>query len=141
MSEQVKTDALRSRRGQLVAIAVTLAALLLITLLIAQLVPTKRSVTAYCQTYKLEQARLAKLPGDTYSSAVFDESISDASQFAKSLANLEKVAPYDIRSDVATLQSIYQKIHSDPSQAVSASVSGLSTENSVKEWTRTHCSN
>lgn len=99
----------------------------------------RRSAAAYCQVYKEEKARLAKLPGDTWPSGVFNDAVSDAGEFATAFSRLEKVAPNEIRPDVATLQSIYQKIHDDPSQGISASLSGVSAESSVEEWTKENC--
>lgn len=106
---------------------------------IVQFMTPHRSVTAYCKIYKEETTRLAALPGTTWPSGVFNDSLSDAGEFAKSFGKLEKVAPDEIRTDVATLKSIYQKIGDDPSQAISASLSGVSAESSVKDWTKSHC--
>ncbi|MGH7196381.1 MAG: hypothetical protein ACREGJ_01285 [Candidatus Saccharimonadales bacterium] len=111
----------------------------LVVLLIAQTVAPGRSVASYCQTYKEEKARLAKLPGDTWPSGVFNDEISDAGEFAASFRKLEKVAPEEIRADVATLGALYQKIHDDPSQAIGASLSGASADESIKKWTKDHC--
>ncbi len=118
------------------------AAILLVivaALLISQLIAPPRSVAAYCKVYKEEKTRLTTLPGTTWPSGVFDDSLSDASEFTKSFGRLEKVAPNEIRPDIATLQSIYQKMHDDPSQAIAASLSGISAETSVKSWTNSHC--
>jgi hypothetical protein len=124
-------------------IFVGLGVLLLIALVIivAHGFAPKRSVEAYCKTYKQEKARLAKLPGDTWPSSVFNDSVSDASEFATSFGKLKQVAPKDIEPDVATLQSLYQKVHDDPSQAISASLSGITPEENVKQWTIKNCSN
>lgn len=111
---------------------------LLIFWLVQQTAP-QRSIAAYCQTHKEEKTRLAKLPGDTWPAGVFNDELSDASEIAKSVGRLEKVAPEEIRSDVATIQSIYQKIHEDPSQAIGASLSGVEAEANVKKWTSTNC--
>jgi len=99
----------------------------------------KRSVAAYCNAYKQEKARLSKLPGDTYPSGVFDLSVGDAGQIATSFNRLERVAPTEISSDVKTLGQLYQKIHDDPSQAVAASLSGGSIDDSLKAWTQQNC--
>ncbi len=106
---------------------------------ISQFMTPQRSVAAYCKVYKEEKTRLAALPGTTWPSGVFDDSLSDASEFAKSFGRLEQFAPDEIRPDIATLQSIYQKMHDDPSQAIAASLSGLSAESNIKEWTVNHC--
>ena len=119
--------------GAVVVIAV------LVVFLIAQTAAPGRSVASYCQVFKEEKTRLAKLPGDTWPSGVFNDALSDAGEFANSFSELEKVAPDEIRPDVATLQSIYKKIHDDPSQAIGASLSGASAESSVKKWTTDHC--
>ena len=121
----------------IIALVVTIIGLLIFWL-IQQTAP-QRSVAAYCQTHKEEKARLAKLPGDTWPAGIFNDELSDAGEIAKSVGRLEKVAPEEIRTDVATIQSIYQKIHDDPSQAISASLSGVSAEQNVKKWTSEQC--
>ncbi|SRR6266550_2237718 len=133
-----KTPAHRSKRLAVV-VGIVILAVVLLVLLITQLVAPKRSVTAYCQTYKEEKTRLAKLPGSTWPSGVFNDAISDAGEFAVSFGRLEKVAPDEIAPDVKTLQAVYQKIHDDPSQAIGASLSGASADTSVKNWTSEHC--
>lgn len=122
-----------------VIIGVVILAVVLLMLLIGQLIAPKRSVAAYCQVYKEEKARLAKLPGDTWPSGVFNDAISDAGEFAVSFGRLEKVAPDEIAPDVKTLQGVYQKIHDDPTQAISASLSGASADTNVKKWTSDNC--
>jgi hypothetical protein len=99
----------------------------------------ERSVASYCKVYKEEKARLAKLPGDTYPSGVFQDKLSDAGAFADAFSKLEKVAPDEIRPDVKNLQGIYKKMADDPSQAITASLSGAGAEESVKKWTAEHC--
>jgi hypothetical protein len=122
-----------------IIVGVVILAVVLLVLFIAQLAAPKRSVAAYCQTYKEEKARLAKLPGNTWPSGVFNDAVGDAGEFAVSFGKLERVAPEQIRPDVATLTSIYQKIHNDPSQAISASLSGTQAEISVKTWVQKNC--
>ncbi len=138
--ESDKTSVKKTNRRLIMAGAAILV-IALILLLIAQLAAPKRSVAAYCQTYKDEKARLAALPGDTWPSGVFNDAVSDAGEFATAFSRLEKVAPDEIRPDVATLQSVYQKIHDDPSQAISASLSGSAADTSLKSWTAEHCGN
>jgi hypothetical protein len=135
-----KTPVHRSKRLAVI-VGIVILAVVLLVLLITQLVAPKRSVTAYCQTYTEEKARLAKLPGSTWPSGVFNDAISDAGEFATSFGRLEKVAPDEIAPDVKTLQGVYQKIHDDPSQAIAASLSGASADTSVKKWTGDHCGN
>ena len=133
-----KMPAHRSKRLATM-VGIVILVVVLLVLLITQLAAPKRSVAAYCQTYNEEKARLAKLPGNTWPSGVFNDAISDAGEFAASFSRLEKVAPDEIAPDVKTLQSVYQKIHDDPSQAISASLSGTSAEASVKKWTAANC--
>lgn len=133
-----KKKASDPKKRNLIIALITVVVGLLIFWLIQQTAP-QRSVAAYCSTYKEEKARLAKLPGDTWPAGIFNDELSDASEIANSVGRLEEVAPDEIRSDVATIQSIYQKIHDDPSQAIGASLSGVSAEASVKKWTTTHC--
>lgn len=133
-----KTPTHRSKRLAAI-VGVVILVVVLLVLLITQLAAPKRSVAAYCQTYNEEKTRLAALPGNTWPSGVFNDAISDAGEFAVSFGKLEKVAPDEIAPDVKTLQGVYQKIHDDPSQAISASLSGTSAESSVKKWTVTNC--
>lgn len=120
-------------------IGLALLVILVVGLLVTRTTSPDRSVAAYCKVYGQEKARLAALSGSTYSSGVFNESASDAGEFANSFSRLEKVAPKDISSDVASLRSVYQTMHDNPSQAVVAGLSGVSAENSVKDWTKNHC--
>ena len=122
-----------------VAIGAVVVIAALIVFLIAQTAAPGRSVASYCNVFKEEKTRLSKLPGDTWPSGVFNDEISDAGEFASSFRKLERVAPEEIRADVATLGALYQKIHDDPSQAIGASLSGATAESSVKKWTSSHC--
>jgi hypothetical protein len=133
-----KPQAHKPHRLIIIAGAVILVIVLLV-LLITQVAAPKRSVAAYCQTYKEEKARLTKLPGNSWPSGVFNDAVGDAGEFAASFAKLENVAPEEIRGDAATLKSVYQKIHDDPSQAISASLSGSSADTNLKKWTNDHC--
>jgi hypothetical protein len=130
------------RMNQLVIIAgAVILVIVLLALLLPRLTAPKRSVAAYCQTYAQEKARLAKLPGSTWPSGVFNDAVGDAGEFATSFGKLENVAPEEIQGDVTTLKSVYQKIHDDPSQAISASLSGSSADTDLKNWTANHCTN
>lgn len=121
-------------------LVIVLLSILVLSLVFYGMQP-KRSITAYCKVYAQEKARLAKLPGDTWPSGVFNDEIGDAGELATSFGRLERVAPDEIGPDVATLQKLYQKIHDDPSQAMSASISGIGAETSVKNWAGEHCAN
>lgn len=123
----------------LMVIVVILAIVTPVAILLYLRSVPERSVVSYCQTYKEEKARLAKLPGDSWPSAVFNDKIGDAGEFAASFRKLDKVAPEEIEGDTATLASVYQKIHDDPSQAVSAAMSGGTADTSLKAWTQSHC--
>lgn len=137
--QQPKTETKRSSQRLIILIAAVVGIVIIVLIILFYLLQPKPSVSAYCQVYKEEKARLAKLPGDTYASAVFNDEISDAGEFANSFSRLESVAPSDIRPDITTLRGIYKKIHDDPSQAISAGLSGLGTEKSVKGWTADQC--
>jgi hypothetical protein len=129
------------KMNRLIVIAgVVILVIVLLALLLPRLTAPKRSVAAYCQTYNQEKARLAKLPGNSWPSGVFNDAVGDAGEFAASFAKLESVAPEEVRGDVTTLKSVYQKIHDDPSQAISASLSGSSADSSLKSWTTQNCS-
>lgn len=122
-----------------IIIGSSLAVLALVAIIGYRMMVPERSVSAYCKTFTSEKARLAKYPGNTYPSGVFNDSLSDAGQFATSFGRLERVAPSDIQPDVVTLKTLYQKMHDDPSSTFAASLSGIGAENSVKQWTENHC--
>lgn len=134
--EKAKSPTTNRRITALVIIAVIVVGIIAALFFLGQ---PERSVTAYCKAYAEEKARLAKLPGDTYPSGVFSDELSDASEFAKAFEKLEKVAPDEIRPDVKNLKGIYKKMADDPSQAIAASLSGASVEESVKKWTDSRC--
>lgn len=117
----------------------TLLIVIIAVLLSLQLVKPERSVASYCKVYKEEDAKLAKSQGDTYSVAVFSHSSNNPADFANAFNKLEQVAPNGIQPDVKTLRQLFQKIDSDPSQSMGASLSGLGAESSVKDWTSQNC--
>lgn len=117
----------------------TLLIVIILAILSLQLIKPERSVASYCKVYKEEDAKLAKAQGDTYSVAVFSHSSSSPADFANAFSKLEQVAPNDIQPDVKTLKQLFQKINSDPSQNMSASLSGLDAESNVKDWTNQNC--
>lgn len=120
-------------------LAASILVITLLTVLVTQLATPKRSVAAYCKVYTQEKARISKLPGDTYPSLLFNHQLNDASQFVTSLGRLEKVAPDDIRPNITTLKSLYQKLHDDPSQMVSISFAADPVDTSLSNWTSQHC--
>jgi len=120
-------------------LALGLVVVIAIVFLIAHSIPPERSVQAYCKVYAQEKSRLAKLPGDTYSSGVFHDSVGDAGEFATSFGRLERVAPKDISPDIASLKAVYKTMHDSPAQAITASLSGVAPESSAKQWTQSHC--
>ncbi len=129
----------RKLNNSYVVTTVGILTLVILVLIAHQLTAPKRSIANYCKVYKQENARLAKLPGDTWPSSVFDDNVGDAGEFVKSFGRLETVAPNDIKSDVGTLQTLYQKVDDDPSQALSVSLSGIGPEDNVKQWTDARC--
>lgn len=139
MEEKTSSKSWLSKNKFTVVIALVLIALaLLITVLLINKSP-KRSISAYCSEYKTQKSIIAKSGGETYSSAVFNESSSDTDVFVTAYGKLAKVVPSDVQRDVETLDSVYRKIADDPTQAMSASLSGLSAEDSVAKWTKSHC--
>jgi hypothetical protein len=125
---------------RLTAIAIAVIAAIVIALIITQLSQPESSIAAYCKTYKQQNVKLAEATGDTYSTTVFpNRSSSDPTDFATAFSSLEQVAPKGIHPDVKTLQQIFQKIANDPSQALTASLSGLGAESNVKSWTNQYC--
>lgn len=135
--EQIK-KALTKKRA---VISVGGGILILIIVVFAILLSSRptRSVAAFCSTYKQEDARLAKSYGDTYSLHPFTHDSSNPHDFVVALSNLDAVAPKEIEPDVKTLKQLFEKIDKDPSQALSASLSGLGAESNVSDWTAQHC--
>lgn len=125
------------KRSAIIAITLLIVVILIVSLF--QIVKPNRSVASYCKVYKEQDAKLAKSQGDTYSVAVFSHSSNNPADFANAFSKLEEVAPNDIQPDVKTLKQLFQKIDSDPSQSMSASLSGLGAESSVKDWTNRNC--
>jgi len=120
-------------------IAITLLVVIILIASLFQIIKPNRSVASYCKVYKEQDAKIAKSQGDTYSVAVFSHSSNNPADFANAFSKLEEVAPNDIQPDVKTLKQLFQKIDSDPSQNMSASLSGLGAESSVKDWTDQNC--
>ena len=119
---------------------VALAATLILTVVVILILNTpQRSVASYCSAYKEENNKLASANGTTYGVKVFSHRSSNPADFVAAFSRLEQVAPDEIHADVKTLRQVFQKINDDPSQAISASLSGISAETSVKEWTVTNC--
>ena len=125
------------KRSAIIAITLLIVVILIVSLF--QIVKPNRSVASYCKVYKEQNAKLAKSQGDTYSVAVFSHSSNNPADFANAFSKLEDVAPNDIQPDVKTLKQLFQKIDSDPSQSMSASLSGLGAESGVKDWTNRNC--
>jgi hypothetical protein len=137
--KQKLTDRLKKLGAkQKIAILVILALIPISGAIFTMTQPT-RSVASYCKVYKEEKARVIKLPGETYPSLLFDHQLSDAGEFVTSLNRLEKVAPNDIKPDVSTLKSLYQKLHDDPSQMVSVSFAAEPVDKNVANWTNSNC--
>jgi hypothetical protein len=136
--ETTKPNGQDSKKRNLTIVA-TLLILATIAVLLFQLMKPERSVASYCKVYKEENAKLENAKGDTYAVAVFSHKSSNPADFADAFSKLEQVAPTDIQPDVKTLKQIFQKIGSDPSQGMSASLSGLGAESSVKDWTENNC--
>lgn len=136
-NEQIK-HGLAKNRTVIFAVG-GLLLLVVIILLVSLLTRPARSVEAFCSTYKQENTRLANSQGNTYSVKPFTNSSSNPRDFVTALSKLEQVAPDDIQPDVKTLKQLFEKIDKDPSQAFSASMSGLGAESSVDEWTSQRC--
>lgn len=135
--EQIKKS-LAKRHTVISAGAGILLIIIVVFAIITSSGPT-RSVTAFCSTYRREDVRLAKSYGDTYSVHPFTRTSNNPHDFAVALGNLDAVAPNEIEPDVKTLKQLFEKIDKDPSQALSASLSGLGAESNVSDWTTQHC--
>lgn len=124
--------------------AVILGALIIVgVLVVSQLIQPRRSVEAYCQAFKEENAKLPKSsnPSDRkWNAAGLVSSSSDPANFAKAFERLERVAPDDIKPDIKTLRQTFEKIEDDPSQLLTAGLGGLSAESNIEQWNKIHCS-
>lgn len=136
--EQVKELLAKDRKTVIAGAGIVLLLIILIFVVVSSSKPT-RSVTAFCSTYKRDDARLAKSHGDTYSVHPFTNTSDNPHDFVIALSDLDTVAPKEIEPDVKTLKLIFEKIDKDPSQALSASLSGLNAESNVADWTTQHC--
>lgn len=134
-----KKSSLLAKNHLVLILSVGLLLVVTLVMLMFFLFKPDRSVTSYCKIYKEEDAKLAKAQGDTYSVTVFHHKSSNPADFVNAFSRLEQAAPDEIQPDVKTLKQIFQKIDSDPSQALTASMSGLGAEESVTKWTEGHC--
>lgn len=133
--EQTKKILLKRRKT--LAVGVLLVVVLVFVVAVSSR-PT-RSVAAFCNTYKQENARLAKSSGDTYSLHPFTHDSNNPHDFVVALSKLDTVAPEEIEPDVKTLKLLFEKIDKDPSQALATSLSGLGPESNVSDWTSQRC--
>lgn len=135
-----RTKSTLAKNRKLIAIAAGVALLAIVAIpLITTMSRPERSVGAFCSAYKQEDARLAKSSGDTYSLHPFTHDSNNPHDFVVALSSLDAVAPNDIEPDIKTLKLLFEKIDKDPSQAFSASMSGLGAESNVADWTAQHC--
>ncbi len=137
--KEISTFKNLSSRKRNIIIVITLLVVAIMIALLFQIVKPDRSIASYCKVYKEEAAKLDKAQGDTYAVAVFSHSSSNPADFANAFNRLEQVAPNDIQPDVKALKQLFEKIDNDPSQGMSASLSGLGAESSVKDWTVQNC--
>lgn len=128
-----------TKKQTVLLVSGALILVIVIILMLSFLARPTRSVAAFCSSYKQENSYLAKSQGDTYRVKPFTNSSSNPHDFVTALDKLEQVAPEDIRPDVKTLKQIFEKIDQDPSQALSASLSGLGAESNVDKWTSQNC--
>lgn len=136
--ERTKGTLAKNRKPIAIAAGVALLAMVAIPVITTMSRP-ERSVGAFCSVYKQEDTRLAKSSGDTYSLHPFTHDSNNPHDFVVALSSLDAVAPNDIEPDVKTLKLLFEKIDKDPSQAFSASMSGLGAESNIADWTTQHC--
>lgn len=134
-----KKDDQGSRSKIMKRVLVVSVALILVIVFVARGAAPERSAKAFCEALDKEKTRISSLPGDAYPSGVFKEEISDASEFAKSLITIEKVAPEEIQADLQTLQKTYRKIHEDPTQAIAGALSAYGSEENILKWIDQNC--
>lgn len=135
--EQLKK--MLAKKHRVISAGAGVALLIIIAFVVVTSSGPTRSVAAFCNTYRQEDARLAKSYGDTYSVHPFTHDSSNPHDFVIAFSNLDSVAPKEIEPDVKTLKQLFEKIDKDPSQALSASLSGLGAESNVSDWTAQHC--
>lgn len=128
-----------SKKTKIVAIMSILVVLAIVVLLLLLLNRPERSVSAFCNTYKEQNDELSNSTGSTYSLKPFTHSTNNPKDFVNALSKLEAVSPNEIQPDVKTIKQIYEKIDQDPSQALSASLSGLGAEENLAKWTSSKC--
>lgn len=136
--EKVEHKSAKNRRVLFVIIGAVLLVVIIAVILSLLTRPT-RSVAAFCSTYKEQNAIFASSQGNTYNVRPFTHGSSSPHDFVAALGKLEGVAPQEIEPDVKTLKQIFEKIDQDPSQALSASMSGLGAEDNVANWTSQNC--
>lgn len=131
-----------NRLGQKQRVAAVLIVVVIAGFLTFRLKSPERSVAAYCKVYKQETTVLGGKGGDTYtySTTVFpNASSNNPEDFVKAFSNLDRVAPTSIESEVKAMKDVFVTINSNPSQTMSASLSGLSAESAVTQWTQENC--
>lgn len=129
MKKEVTDRLKRLNTKWLIGVAVVVVAI--IVLLIYFLLPPQRSIASFCKIYNEE---VPKINNGTYSS-------SDYAKFAEIYGRLERVAPADIQPDVKVVRQVFEKMDKDPSQSISAGLSGLGAETNIKEWAKKNCVN
>jgi hypothetical protein len=127
------------RSKYIIAAAVIIAIVIITALFVLKPFSEPRSVASYCKVYEQQNDKLASAQGDSYSVKVFTHSTSDPGNYADAFSALNNVAPKDIQPDVESLQKLFQSIKDDPSKGMSASLSGLSAEDNVTQWTKDRC--
>lgn len=140
MQGQILAKLKKADRKKLIFV-VTAALLVVILLFVLQLGRPERSVTSYCKVYGQEKIRLSAMSDNSnpYPSGLFNVSVTDAAQIATSLGKLDPVAPKEIEPEVSSLQKLYQDIHDNPSHAINNALNGGSLDDSLKAWTKSHC--
>jgi hypothetical protein len=104
----------------------------------------RRSVVVYCKVYRQEKAQLGNAGGSTYefSTTVFpNASSNNAGDFVPAFSKMAAVAPVQIEPQVVAMKDTFQKLQSDPTQAISLALNGLPAESAVNQWTQQHCGN
>jgi hypothetical protein len=126
----------------------TVGALILLLLIVIMVAVTltrpKRSVAAYCNVYRQEKVQLGNAGGNTYefSTTVFpNASSNNAGDFVPAFSKMAAVAPAQIEPQVVAMKETFQKLQSDPTQALSLALNGLPAESAVTQWTQQHCGN
>ncbi len=119
-------------------IALIIVSMLVLVVIAIILRTPQRSVAAFCSEIN-KQNNILTTSGRKYNLGPVYSSSDDMHAFAQAYGKLDQVAPSDIEPQVRTLKQTAEKIDSDPTQSLTAGLSGLSASTDVQNWVAAHC--